>query len=62
MTNRSKNAGASEVSEIDVTPEMIDAGRDAMEEYAFTSMEGYDMRRALPAAFKAMLRRYEESR
>jgi hypothetical protein len=33
-----------------------------MEEHAFTSMEGYDMELALPAAFKAMVRRYRESR
>jgi hypothetical protein len=53
---------ADDIPEIEVTPEMLDAGRDAMEEHAFTSMEGYDMEKALPAAFKAMIRRYRESR
>ena len=39
---------------IEVTPEMIEAGLAAMEPFAFTSMDGYDMEKALPAAFKAM--------
>jgi hypothetical protein len=40
---------------IEITPEMIEAARAAIEPYAFTSMEGYDMEKALPAAFRAML-------
>jgi hypothetical protein len=41
--------------EIEVTPEMIEAALSAMEPYAFTSIEGYDMEKALPAAFRAMM-------
>lgn len=43
------------VPEIKITPAMIEAARDAMEPYAFTSMEGYDMDKAIPAAFRAMM-------
>ena len=52
--NRCTGATPEKIPEIEVTPEMIDAARAAMEPYAFTSMEGYDMERALPAAFRAM--------
>lgn len=45
---------AEDIPEIKVTPEMIEAAREAIEPYAFTSMDGYDMERALPAAFRAM--------
>jgi hypothetical protein len=47
--------------EIEVTSEMIEAGVEAMEPFSFTSMEGYDMERALRAAFRAMNRIREES-
>jgi hypothetical protein len=42
------------IPEIEVTPEVIEAAWKAIEPFAFTSMEGYDMEKALPAAFKAM--------
>jgi len=42
--------------EIEVTPEMIDAGLAAMEPFAFTSFDGYDMPKALPEIFRAMLK------
>ena len=45
---------AEHIPEIEVTSEMMDAARRAIEPFAFTSMEGYDMERALPAAFRAM--------
>ncbi len=48
--------------EIEITPAMIEAGLEAFEKCHFTSMEGYDMLRALPLAFKAMSRKREESR
>jgi hypothetical protein len=48
--------------DIPVTPEMVEAGLAAMEPYALTSIEGYDMERALPAAFMAMTKKREESR
>jgi hypothetical protein len=44
-----------EAEEIPVTDDMIDAGLAAIEPFAFTSMEGYDMGKVLPAAFRAML-------
>ncbi len=47
---------------VTITPEMIEAGRDAMEEHAFTSMEGYNMEKALPAAFRAMLSELQKGR
>lgn len=47
---------------IEVTPEMIEAALAAMEPYAFSSMEGYDMERALPAAFKAMTETFKRSK
>jgi hypothetical protein len=40
----------------EVTPEMIEAGLAAIEPYAYTSFDGYDMMNALPAAFRAMLK------
>jgi hypothetical protein len=51
MSTKSK---AENSPEIEVTPEMIEAALAAIEPFAFTSMDGYDMERALPAAFKAM--------
>lgn len=47
---------------IEVTDEMIDAGLAAIEPYVLTSMDGYDMLKALPAAFRAMSKKREESR
>ena len=52
MSTKSK---AEDIPEIEVTPEMIEAAYRAIEPYAFTSMEGYNMEKALPAAFRAML-------
>jgi hypothetical protein len=49
-----------DIPEIEVTSAMIDAGRDAMEPYAFTSMDGYELEPALAAAFKAMVREYRK--
>lgn len=48
--------------EIEVTPEMIEAAMEAIEDCRFTSMEGYDLLRAIPLVFKAMTKRREESR
>jgi hypothetical protein len=42
------------IPEVEVTPAMIEAALAAMEPFAFTSMEGYDMEKALAAAFRAM--------
>jgi hypothetical protein len=46
---------AENIPDIEVTPAMVEAAREAIEPFAFTSMDGYDMERALPAAFKAMI-------
>jgi len=46
---------------VNVTPEMYEAGLMAMVPYTLTT-DGYDLEKALPAAFKAMIEKYEESR
>jgi hypothetical protein len=40
---------------------MIDAALAAIEPFALTSADGYDMLKALPAAFRAMSKKREES-
>ena len=49
-----------DIPEIEVTPEMVEAGLAAMEPFRFTSFDGYEMLPALEAAFKAMINRYRE--
>ena len=47
---------------LEVTDKMIDAGLAAIEPFAFTSMDGYDMLKALPAAFRAMFSELHKER
>lgn len=44
----------------EIQPELVEAGLKAIEPFAFTSMDGYDMPKALAAAFKAMTKKSEE--
>lgn len=46
---------------VEVTDEMMDAALAAIEPFALTSADGYDMLKALPAAFRAMSKKREES-
>jgi hypothetical protein len=55
------NVENSPIDPIEVTDEMIDAALAAIEPFALTSADGYDMLKALPAAFRAMSKKREES-
>jgi hypothetical protein len=41
---------------------VVEAAREAIEPFAYTSMDGFDMERALPAAFRAMITESRKAR
>ena len=52
-----------ELTPVEVTEEMLDAGLEALEPFAYTipGSDGYDLIRGLPAAYMAMTKKREES-
>lgn len=48
------------VEEVEVTEAMLTAALQTMEEHRFSSMEGYDLLAALPAAYRAMVQAAKE--